>query len=459
MFRWLMTFSIITLLSACSPATPGLGRETSALNRYEKSMARSNTGKALPRDASLGQLLDFAVMRSPVLRAQYHLVMAQRARVGFAGPLPNPKVSYSWYAIPVETRDGPQRHRVTVSQQIPWPGKRTTARNAEALWVRTQVARLESLKSALLFEVKRSYFRLWYTGRRIRLEEDYLKTLRLMEQVAAGRLAAAKGGVLRVLRTRLERQLVRTGISRLREQGAVERARLAGALGVDRVHIAWPKALPLTREQLVKARLREQLLAASPLLNEETRRLMAQQAKVAQAKTAGLPDFSVGVAYIETGTTDLPGAVSSGRDPIMITFGISVPLWRSRERARVTEGQARVDYLRSRREALRIKLSSAFNTAWERLMSTRAQLVAYDSRVIPVARAAMKSALATFSAQGGTLQAALDVARTLYRLERARLSLLLSEGILVAELERLTGIPLFAQTTTNRAHGAKGGAR
>src|SRR5690606_14644794 len=95
-------------------------------------------------DGSLGSYVRYAVTESPALRASLERWRAAALRIEPARRLPDPMVSYGFYALPVQTRVGPQRHRLSVRQDVPWPTKLTAAANAQSLRARAAQRRFEA---------------------------------------------------------------------------------------------------------------------------------------------------------------------------------------------------------------------------------------------------------------------------------------------------------------------------
>jgi len=76
-----------------------------------------------PPDPSLSDYLAVAALENPGLKAAFHRWQADVERTHFAGRLPDPRFSYTYYMEEVETRVGPRRQSFALSQMLPWFGK------------------------------------------------------------------------------------------------------------------------------------------------------------------------------------------------------------------------------------------------------------------------------------------------------------------------------------------------
>ncbi len=75
-------------------------------------------------DSQLARLAEELLAENPEIRAARESSLASSARVPQVRSLPDPQVAYRVFLSQPETRVGPQRQGVEVSQGIPWGGKR-----------------------------------------------------------------------------------------------------------------------------------------------------------------------------------------------------------------------------------------------------------------------------------------------------------------------------------------------
>ena len=72
-------------------------------------------------DGSLGSYLAYALARSPELRASFERWRAATMKISRARRIPEPVIKYSYFVRSVETRVGPQNHKLSLMQSFPWP--------------------------------------------------------------------------------------------------------------------------------------------------------------------------------------------------------------------------------------------------------------------------------------------------------------------------------------------------
>src|SRR5690606_9442566 len=74
----------------------------------------------------------YALEHDQGLHAKWERWRAATHRIARERRLPMPMLTYSVFVSPVETRVGPQRHRLGLSQRFPWPGELLAGADAGA---------------------------------------------------------------------------------------------------------------------------------------------------------------------------------------------------------------------------------------------------------------------------------------------------------------------------------------
>ena len=83
-------------------------------------------------DGRLESYIAYALKNSPALEALFERWQAGINRIAGARRLPDPVISYAYYIRNVETKVGPQRHRLSLKQTFPWPTKFSAGADAVA---------------------------------------------------------------------------------------------------------------------------------------------------------------------------------------------------------------------------------------------------------------------------------------------------------------------------------------
>ncbi len=133
---------------------------------------------------SLEEYLFVAAKNNPDLQAKYLQYQAALKTVPQAGVLPDPAISVGYFVLPVETRLGSQRLKISIRQKFPWLGTLAAQKDLALLKGFVQSAELEILQNELLYEVKTVWFELLKLKRDEQAIEEHIKILQNYERLS-----------------------------------------------------------------------------------------------------------------------------------------------------------------------------------------------------------------------------------------------------------------------------------
>jgi len=394
---------------------------------------------------SLADYLRYAALNNAGLKAAFEQWKAAIEEVPQARSLPDPRFTYGHFIEEVETRVGPQRNKFGISQMFPWFGKieaRTRAAGATAEAARR---RYEAKKLKLFFEVKDAFHEYVYLARAIEIARENLELIEDFEQVALTKYIGAATGHPDVVRAQVELAQLEDRLRTLEGLRALVVARLDAVLNRRSTEPPpWP-----TREQqdavgIERRRIRQLLLARNPELQALDFDIESARSRVELAKKKFYPDIGVGVDWIRTDDAFMPGTRDSGKDPVMLTLSLNLPVWRKSYEA--AEIQARAIARKTRLE--KTQMENTLIARVERVLydyedSQRKQRL-YGDILIPKAQELIGASESAY--QGGTIDflSLIDAQRTLLNFELLNERAVTDNRQKLAELEMLVGVELGA---------------
>lgn len=396
------TIGILTLLAA-APLSIGLG-EPEAVGRMG--------------EGELDVYLESALERNPQLRAFKARYEAGQARIAQSSSLPDPMLQVTHFVESVQTRTGPQRNALMLTQRLPWFGKldqseAVASAEAEALWFAYQSQQL-----ALVRSVAQAYYEYGYTGRSIELTRENLELLAQLEPIVEEKVRV--GGELNaLLRLKVEIGKVDDRLRMLEQKQVAQSARLGELLAREEASI-----LPLPRWEAPSLgefdadRLLDGMLASNPDLAMMRRRIQSSEARATLARLQARPDITVGLSYIQIGEPIMnQTARDAGSDPWGVVFGVSLPIWRERNKAARTEALASKEAasrdLEARGNALRAELSSALSS----LKDANRRLNLYGTDLLGLARQSVDNSRSSYEAGRVGILEVIDSERSLLELQ------------------------------------------
>ena len=388
--------------------------------------------------STLADYLRAAESLSPSIAAARSGHEAALAGAGRVAWLPDPTVSYGHYFEEVETRVGSQAHRVGVRQRLPWPGKLFLAKDAADERAAAASERWRARRLDVAARVTRAFADYAYLAEAVRATEERHVLLASLEEVTRTRYSTGEASYGELMKAQISVARVEDSLASIRARRVPASSRLAAAVGLsDDAMLPWPDAIPHADVPVTGW--------AIELLEERGPDIRALQHEVAAARhdrrlagQAFLPDLTLGVDYIATDDARMP-VDESGKDALIGTASVSVPLWFGKQTAAVRQAEAVLQATNRQVEQRTHDLRAEVRESVFELEDTERKVVLYRDRLIPAAVQSVEATDASYRAGAAdfdALVASHEVALEFQlALARARADLLVN----AAEFARLTG--------------------
>jgi outer membrane protein TolC len=388
--------------------------------------------------SSLADYLRAAESLSPSIagaRSGHEAALAGVERVGW---LPDPTVSYGHYFEEVETRVGPQTHKVGVRQRLPWFGKLFLAKDAAGERAAAASERLRATRLEVAARVTRAFAGYAYLAEAVGVTEEQHVLLASLEEVTRTRYSTGEASYGELMKSQISVARIEDSLASLRARRAPASSGLAAAVGLsDDAMLPWPEGIPDAPVLVTNN--------AMELFEEHGPDILALEHEVGAARhdrrlagQAFVPDLTLGVDYIATDDARMP-VDESGKDALIGTASVSVPLWFGKHIAAVRQAEAVLQALERQVEQRTHDLRAEVKRSVFELEDTARKVVLYRERLIPAAVQSVGATEASYRAGAAdfdALVAAHEVALEFQlALARARADLLVN----TAELARLTG--------------------
>ena len=180
----------------------------------------------------LPSLIRVAVDRNPKVvaaKARWQATVEQYPQVT---ALPDPMFMYGYFLRSVETRVGPQRHRVSFSQAFPYPGTLDAAGEVVKKAIEIERVKHERVIRDLIVELKLSYHELAYLQRAVELTRQNHELIASVLAIATPRYAEGKATLGDVLKAQSQLAQLEYDLVLLDELQGVEHANINGILSV-----------------------------------------------------------------------------------------------------------------------------------------------------------------------------------------------------------------------------------
>ncbi|MEE9369219.1 MAG: TolC family protein [Pontiella sp.] len=283
---------------------------------------------------TLQAVLDYGAENNPRLQATFNQWKGAEENIAVQKALPDPAFTYGYYFEPIETKNGPQNQRFDLSQKIPGFGKLSLNKAIATDQAAAAHDRYRREQLDLDFTTTQAYAELHFLKRGIEITQDQITLFLDLEKVARTRYQTGSP-MASILQAQVELGRLEDRLNSLNDQRAPKTARLNAALNRPAsAPLPWPDTLPYRTIDADAKALHAQTRGTSPELAELGHHIERGNHQLQLAKRERLPDFTLGVQYIDTGHVAGPNP-DSGTDPIIGTIGINLPLWFGKNRARI----------------------------------------------------------------------------------------------------------------------------
>ncbi len=290
---------------------------------------------------SLEELLIAAEENNPGLKAkrsEYKAVLETENQVS---SLPDPMINLGVFVQPVETRLGPQRASLGVSQSFPWFGtlkaqSRVVQRKAEAI-----LGEYDDRRASLFRDIRLVYNRIQYLSEIEEITEGNLGLIKTFRELARTKFESGEAGFVNLLLIDMEEKELKVKLLSTREEKQASLVRLEKLCGlsevIDESDIDGMEKLPLPVDRVA---LRDSIVRDNNRLLTLAKMREATLAKSEAAGYLGKPSLTVGATYINVGPRTDASPVSNGRDALLLPqVGLRIPVFTNKYRSMQTQAK------------------------------------------------------------------------------------------------------------------------
>lgn len=391
------------------------------------------------RKAVLSELIQEALTENPQIKAAEQEWQAALKKIPQVKSLPDPMLSYSYFGQSVETRLGPQRNKISISQMFPFFGKlsiKGDVANSQAWIIEAQY---RAVKEDVMLKVKQAFFSLYWFDKALKISQEEKEVLQRLVGIAQKKYETGQATQQDVLKAQLEISKVLDKILSLnqgRKAVAAEMNALLNRPAETTVGIVDEIVVPGIQFEL--AELYEWAKENRPELIKAQHLIARNEKSLKLAKKNYLPDFRIMFDYIDIGggTTASP---DDGRNAWMGSIGINIPIWRKRLRAAEAEEATKLGASEDLYRNIENETFSRVNELFFEAKTVEEQIKLYQYSLLPQAEQSFKAS------EMGYLSGKVDF---LNLLESERMILMIKTGYhkaisdlnkSLAKLERIVG--------------------
>ncbi len=375
-----------------------------------------NSDLQLIESGKLSGYLIFASINNPGLQTAFERWREAIQRYHQAGYLPDPVFNYRPFIRDIETRVGPIRQEFGIEQTIPWPAKLIIEKSMASEAAKAAQFDYFEERNFLFYQVKTSYYEYYFLEKAIkitlsnRLLVEHFKNIVDTRQKVGGSLADS-------VKITVEWILVDDKLQKFIDRRPSLIADL-NALFNRKPEEYLPPPKTLDDEDFLPDEdfLRDRLTSCNPQLLALRRKTSEEKKSVTLARKNRLPNFKVGVDYIDVGPSNVP---DSGKDALAARIGITIPIWQGLYNAQICEAQHRVNRTISATIDLNNRLLSQLESGFFDLTDADRRIALYRDTLLPELLLLLDTTQRAYEVGQEDLLTLIDVERQLLGIELA----------------------------------------
>lgn len=400
-------------------------------------IARAQQG---PAKLTLADAVAKALERHPDIVAAERRYDAARLRPVQERSLPDPMISAGYNASgnPLPGAglgtEPTANIGVMVSQEIPYPGKRSAREAIASREADAEFQQIEAARLSVTSRVKQAYYALAYAQAVASVLERNRELLSTLVKVSEDRYAVGHAAQQDVIKAQTQLSVLELQLQRIRQLRRAREGELNALLSN-------PPETPITAaDDLVFAPFAEQLEALvaranqnAPMLKRD--RLLIERSRLAidAARLDYKPDFTLSGGYGYAGAM-----------PSMYEFrvGVTIPLQRGRRAAAVSEQVNLAAAAQQTLESSRLSIQGRVQEDYEMASTAMRLAEAYRDTVLPQARLAFESSMASYQTGRVDFLSVLTNFSMVLEYEMTYFEELLQLHQAISRLEEMTGTPI-----------------
>lgn len=327
---------------------------------------------------SLDTYLQIAAENNPGLKAKYtefEIAMEQVTRVN---DLPDPKLSFGYFIMPVETRVGPQNAKIGLSQMFPWFGTLKAKSSIATQMAEAKYQAFIDARNILFSNVKKVWYELYEVNRMIQLQEENKSILLSYKQLSETAYKNGKAGMVDVIRIDLSINEVEEKIAILKMKIKPLKTKFNSLLNRG------PNGpVIITTSLSISDSLIYSLdsISRHPKLNAIQYQMEASKEKTILAKKMGMPQLGVGLDYVFVGERTDMNVDGSGRNVIMPMLTMTLPIYRSKYDSYQKEAKLELDKWEYSFQQTKNNLTAEYEMLWFKMQEQKRLVDLYDEQI------------------------------------------------------------------------------
>jgi cobalt-zinc-cadmium efflux system outer membrane protein len=398
--------------------------------------ARASDDRALDPNRPLERtaFVREVLRKNPNIESARNSVRAAVAHVRTTGTFEDPMLELGLAPLSIGAARARVGYEVSVSQKLPWFGKRALEQATASAEAAAAKADYEAVRRELALGAVALYEQYFVETRSLAINAQHIALVEELEAATVAQFGVGRASAEAALEAETELTHLEHDALSLAAERAVTLARMNELLRrAPELPLPPPVAdLPLPRVMDASdAALEVEAVEHRPDIAAAKERARAERARAERAERDAYPDVTLSTSY--DSMWDMP------EHRWTVGLGFNLPFQSGRRAATADEARATGARFESEASQLSDSARTQVYVSRERLRESSHVLALFERRLLPVARRRIEAARTGFSTSATSLGAVLDAERNLRRVELDYQAARAEYGVRRAELDRALG--------------------
>lgn len=317
-----------------------------------------------------------AISNNPDIKASVLGYEIAREKTNEASTLANTQFGAGYFVSEPETRTGPQRFKLSVSQMLPWFGTITARENYSSALAEQAYVDLTIAKRKLILSVAQSYYELFATKAKKEVVLDQLQLLEQYLQIALTGVEVGKTSAVKVLQLQIRQ-------NELKQEAEIYQQKFKGLqrsfnalLNVDiNTIVEVPDALGIPK---ASEEIQTDSLALHPeILKYDALYYAVTQSELLNQKSSG-PNIGLGLDYVNVAENPDMDMAENGKDVLMPMLTLSIPIFNKSIGSKTKQNKLQQQLILEEKVAKVNQLQSLLSMAVQNRASAR---ISYETQL------------------------------------------------------------------------------
>ncbi|MEL6251395.1 MAG: TolC family protein [Bacteroidota bacterium] len=386
---------------------------------------------------SLSSLLEEAAQKNLGLKAWEQEYASALEKASQSRLLPATQINLGAFALPVETRNGPQRLRLGTMQMFPWFGTLDAKEEVSLKQAAPFVSKKELHGIDIAYQIKLAYFRLFQLKESKEILNRNITLLESLRQLSLSKVEGGKASTADVLRLEIKLRESRQQLAIIEKQWVQPQSRINQLLSREsNIQIQIDDSFEFAQLNSAYKQNFLQLKSDHPAIQLLSQEQDRSRASIRLNEKISKPSWGLGIDYLMVDNIPTADFDTNGRDALLLKASLNIPLQRKPYQSKNREEHLRIEALETRKKLVEDQFLAQIEQAIASHESAQLKYELYEKQEESI-RSVIQLLQSDFSHNGERFDELLSLEQDLLSYELKKLEAIVESHHAKAALERI----------------------